>query len=420
MASDTFSPTGFEAKEKAETAAREAQASVKEKKRAVGDAEWDSKNASQKAEAMEAAAALPADEVAEQHAVAGERLAEIEERLAAKDPADETGKKNLVSGADRRQLNKERRAEQEKLEALGPIQEAGDNVAAREAAVAEAKQAAAAAAERVGEATEELAEAEAELVEKTEDAAKFGGMSKEWFKDQHERGSRAQEAALRAMHADLARLGADAPAGSQEYCEQFEDVVDEAAHHVDCSRCGVPHGIDRTPEAKEAVAEMLAELERLAKLPNEDGLSPQQIRDRKVGQELEKIRAENGKMMGVLFAEDDEGTIHVIRGFSGDIGGEDDVEGWAEHVPPGGSMKSANGVEVPLDALPDMDGGTPHGVCAAPKMIQEAHRRKLKPVAMAEAWYGDGSGVQPHGALVASCATCQSNLDVQLCNNYPT
>jgi len=75
---------------------------------------------------------------------------------------------------------------------------------------------------------------------------------------------------------------------------------------------------------------------------------------------------------------------------------------------------SKSGDAVTLAAMNEDHEGTPHGVCSAPKMIQTAHRKGLKIVAMAEAWYGG----QPndHGELVASCNTCMQNIGFQLCD----
>ncbi len=244
-----------------------------------------------------------------------------------------------------------------------------------------------------------------------------------WAKDHTAvNSSRALEADLRNMKADLTKLGAAAPPGAVQYCALLETRVDHEAHHVPCPRCNAEHGIPRTPPAKDAIANEVAELERLAGLPNEDGLNEQQRRDRSIGRDLEALRAGGGgKMIGVLLCQDAHGAPVTLRGFSGDIGNRDDVDGWSTHIPPvgqpGSSVQTANGRTVALGALPPTNG-TPHGVCAAPKMIQEAHRQGLTIVGIAEAWYGGGN-VQPHGALVASCATCKSNLDVQLCPAYP-
>ncbi|HEY2015923.1 MAG TPA: hypothetical protein VGH38_20610 [Bryobacteraceae bacterium] len=80
-----------------------------------------------------------------------------------------------------------------------------------------------------------------------------------------------------------------------------------------------------------------------------------------------------------------------------------------------GKLWSKSRDAVTLEAMNKDHDGTPHGVCSAPKMIQTAHRKGLKIVAMAEAWYGG----QPndHGELVASCNTCMKNIGFQLCDN---
>jgi hypothetical protein len=88
---------------------------------------------------------------------------------------------------------------------------------------------------------------------------------------------------------------------------------------------------------------------------------------------------------------------------------------WARPIPPDGVLKSVGGASQSLDALPYKAGDKPHGVCSAPKMIQQATAQGLTIVAMAEAWYGEGPNT--HGELVASCATCMKNIGFQLCES---
>ena len=270
------------------------------------------------------------------------------------------------------------------------------------------------------EAAQEVARTEQEATRLEAEANALPDLNPSWRKDHSAAQSiRNLEADLRKMRDDLTRLGQNAPPTAVQYCRDLEAKIDHDAHHVNCVRCHAEHGIDRTGEAKAAVGEQLAELERLAKLDGEDGLTEQQRQDRLMGQDLEALRSRGqGKMIGVLLCRDSTGGAVTLRAFSGDVAGADDLAGWCPHIPPGSSMTTANGMVVPLDALPHSEN-TPHGVCAAPKMIQEAHRNNLTIIGIAEAWYGGGV-VQPHGALVASCTTCKSNLDVQLCPSYPT
>jgi len=166
-----------------------------------------------------------------------------------------------------------------------------------------------------------------------------------------------------------------------------------------------------------------------------------------------------GKMLGVLIAEDEEGGIHVLNGFSGIVEGRSRVEGF---VPPiydltdsegyfkvreseisaltprieacadeeerkilslqrkamseelqkwlfsNYVVRNANGGErTILDIFADRNivppGGT--GDCALPKLLQEAYRRGLKPRAFGEFWYGASSGneVRRQGCFYPSC-----------------
>lgn len=332
-----------------------------------------------------------------------------------------TGEQVGLAGQELRQKKGEVRAADAKatlLETLARLDDPG-----RELAVLNANQAVTDAQEQLRLATVNAAELLAAANQRNQDAEALPDLSPAWAKNHSTiTSSRVLEADLRQMKADLTRLGAAAaPPGAVAYCSLLETTIDHTAHHVPCSRCGVEHGIDRTALAKAAVDAEVAELERLANLPEDTGLTARQILDRSIGRDLEVLRSGGGgKMIGVLLCQDSLGNRVTLRAFSGDSAGRDDVAGWSDHIPPDGQdsfMTSANGVVVPLSALP-VTAGTPHGVCAAPKMIQAAHRSGLTIVGIAEAWYGGGP-VQPHGALVASCATCKSNLDIQLCPAYP-
>ncbi|MBN9686953.1 MULTISPECIES: hypothetical protein [unclassified Corallococcus] len=58
-------------------------------------------------------------------------------------------------------------------------------------------------------------------------------------------------------------------------------------------------------------------------------------------------------------------------------------------------------------------------VCAAPKLIQAAHREGDIPVAMSEIWYNPkgvkSEGNYPHGAIVDSCNLCRMSIPPMLC-----
>lgn len=398
--------TGFTEKQDLEKAAKEAADKVKAAERTCSDRAYDLKRAGENQDLTKVAAGGKA---ACQSAL--DDALEDAERL--KDPlADKT-----LERARKQQLGAAKR-KAELYQALVALDDSG-----RSDAIVEAAKAVREAEEALTKATENKDQL-AKLAEEADKKAKdFPALDAAWKKDHSAaRSARSLEADLRKMKADVDRLGANAPPSAVQYCKALESQLDHDAHHVPCPRCNTEHGIDRTDDAKAAVDREVKELERLAALPDETGLNDQQKRDRAMGKHLEALRAQKGgKMIGVLMCEDSNGDTVMLRAFSGDVAGADDVEGWCQHIPPNGPdavMKTANGVAVPLGALPPSPG-TPHGVCAAPKLIQEAHRRGLTIVSIAEAWYGDDK-VQPHGALVASCTTCRSNLDVQLCNAYPT
>lgn len=145
---------------------------------------------------------------------------------------------------------------------------------------------------------------------------------------------------------------------------------------------------------------------------------------------LKKMFGE-GKMMGVLLAEDGNGEIHPLFAFSGLAGGKSFIEGF---VPPifdctsvdlnsssrersqelqkwlfsqykvlnaKGESRSILEIFAERGLVPP--GGT--GECAGPKLLQAAYIHGLKPRAMGEFWYGLSplGEVRRHGGFYPSC-----------------
>ena len=167
--------------------------------------------------------------------------------------------------------------------------------------------------------------------------------------------------------------------------------------------------------------------------------------------EIERIAPSEGKMFGVLVAEDSEGRLGFLAAYSGLLCGRND---WEYFVPPvfdaqqpDGYFKqkereimassrhkemsqdlqlwlfrqyrmlNANGdsrdlVEIWRDyhqnpkiqkKFPLPPGGT--GDCCAPKLLQYAYQHQLKPVCMAEFWWGPSpaSEIRHHGEFYPAC-----------------
>ena len=167
--------------------------------------------------------------------------------------------------------------------------------------------------------------------------------------------------------------------------------------------------------------------------------------------EIERIAPSEGKMFGVLVAEDSEGRLGSLAAYSGLLCGRND---WEYFVPPvfdaqqpDGYFKqkereimassrhkemsqdlqlwlfrqyrmlNANGdsrdlVEIWRDyhqnpkiqkKFPLPPGGT--GDCCAPKLLQYAYQHQLKPVCMAEFWWGPSpaSEIRHHGEFYPAC-----------------
>ena len=167
--------------------------------------------------------------------------------------------------------------------------------------------------------------------------------------------------------------------------------------------------------------------------------------------EIERIAPSEGKMFGVLVAEDSEGRLGFLAAYSGLLCGRND---WEYFVPPVFDaqqpdgyfrqkereimassrhkemsqdlqlwlfrqyrMLNANGdsrdlVEIWRDyhqnpkiqkKFPLPPGGT--GDCCAPKLLQYAYQHQLKPVCMAEFWWGPSpaSEIRHHGEFYPAC-----------------
>lgn len=169
--------------------------------------------------------------------------------------------------------------------------------------------------------------------------------------------------------------------------------------------------------------------------------------------------AGNGKMFGVLVVAASDGTLGYLRGFSGMVCGTWDVEGW---VPPTFDRDMYDSVRIPAEAemlqfkaqRAALLAHEPHAVraldttraarsralttlihdayhfanargevrslrslfapgepptgagdCAAPKLLVHAYRLGLRPIAMAEFWWGapSTSGDRREGVFYAAC-----------------
>lgn len=152
----------------------------------------------------------------------------------------------------------------------------------------------------------------------------------------------------------------------------------------------------------------------------------------------------NGKMFGVLVVAAGDDTIGYLRGFSGMVDGTWDIEGW---VPPAFERPAYEAVRVAAEAaMRDFSedrraraarsralttqihdtyhftnacgevrslrslfapGEPPTGAgdCAAPKLLAQAYRLGLRPLALAEFWWGatSATGDRVEGVFYAAC-----------------
>ncbi len=179
------------------------------------------------------------------------------------------------------------------------------------------------------------------------------------------------------------------------------------------------------------------------------------------------LLASRGKMLGVFVGEAPGGARVTLRAYSGELGGPLDRAGWAPNVwrrettaaleeetlaalavlsaelheaPPerrpalqqarrlrsaalmaamidGTLLTNAAGRRAPLRAV-FRGGGIPSGTatCVVPKLLVAANLAGVRPVALAEAWWGPPYGERRHGLLGAPCGRrCLPLLGFLLC-----
>ena len=257
------------------------------------------------------------------------------------------------------------------------------------------------------------------------------------------------------------------------HLEKAETELDQIAHKAPCHKCKKENGVIRTQDAKDLVQEKIASLEELAKRATDEGLSEPEKADWVLAKALEHMRTTKdetgktaGKMLGALLCKNAKDELVVLWAYSGEIAdgwreanaevtrlqkavekakdlpertevekllkkaeelrdsaGKGDAlkeefvrKYWSDPIPqtgPDAILRSASGAVESIEKLNHGNTKTPHGVCAAPKMIQQAHQKGLVPIGMAEAWFGGGDNA--HGEFVASCDTCMKNVGFQLC-----
>jgi len=231
-----------------------------------------------------------------------------------------------------------------------------------------------------------------------------------------------------------------------------------------CPVCRETHFLEQGG-AREHCFLLLKILEQKGRI---DFYAPEQQADRRLS--LDYLFGEaRGQMFGVLECKDYAGEITVLKAFSGQYNGIWEVDGW---VPPlldveqfdqmvcdidrqikelgnriscltegkerqqltGQRKKLSQGLMKQIHALyqvrnfrsevkPLSDffpSGIPAGAgdCCAPKLLNEAVRRNLIPVSLAEFYWGgpNRSGTREHGSFYAACAEkCQPILGFMLC-----
>lgn len=213
-------------------------------------------------------------------------------------------------------------------------------------------------------------------------------------------------------------------------------ILDEHAHcSVPCEICNKPHCLPRDSAAK-ADLEELNESLKGARPWNKDSdphlkivdLDGKEIVDKGKKAALNTVLSNlgGGAMIGALRCVDGTGKTVILYGATGSMPkGLKDEQRVAtpdgKPLSPGinaqGNFNVSSGEAVPLSAFRGI--GNPAGACAAQRMLQEALALGLKPVGLAEMWFGsDKQGGQMDRLgdhLYTSCPTCKSVLAVVLC-----
>jgi len=234
-----------------------------------------------------------------------------------------------------------------------------------------------------------------------------------------------------------------------------------------CLRCNRYHSLNQGDSRKAALA-LMAELEnkgRIDLLAEDHEANPQHSLDYLYGPAL-------GQMFGVLEYRAPDGSLGILRAFSGQYNGTWQVEGWAPplfdkelwqetNCPTEKQIKTIgrridqlasdnplrlklikqrksisqqlmkelhdiyrltnfNGETKPLKDVFLGQGGIPTGTgdCCAPKLLNHAARHHLTPLGISEFYMGcqNRSQTKQHGTFYPSCAEkCQPILGFLLC-----
>ncbi len=242
----------------------------------------------------------------------------------------------------------------------------------------------------------------------------------------------------------------------------IENIESACAGYCRC--CGKIHYLEQG-RARGYCLELMAELEKNGRI---DLHAPEQDADPRLS--LDYIKGEaRGQMFGVLECLGQDDQIIILKAFSGQYNGAWNVDGW---VPPlldvekfyslvGNADKQIKDLGKEIDALPDsikrqglirerknmsqklmkeihalyrvhnfrsevrslsdlFESGIPTGAgdCCAPKLLNEAAKRKLMPMSLAEIFWGrtNRSGTRQQGEFYTPCAEkCQPVLGFMLC-----
>ena len=238
-----------------------------------------------------------------------------------------------------------------------------------------------------------------------------------------------------------------------------------------CRKCQVDHHLEQGPARREAetLIQELRTSERIDFPSHTTAPDPRFSTNYLFGKAL-------GQMFGVLVCEDDRGKVEVLRAFSGQYNSHWLVEGWVpplfdvpaheQIMTPGDILIKKLGRQIqatvpdseehrrlkqerkqlsrsimtdlhnlyelrnfraetsPLTKFFDNTNGPPTGAgdCCAPKLLHHAACHNLRPIGLAEFYWGstNRAGTCLHGRFYTACAAkCQPILGFLLCGAGP-
>lgn len=268
-----------------------------------------------------------------------------------------------------------------------------------------------------------------------------------WLDGVRQRGPAALAANIFAVEEVFSQLP-DTEVSSVTGCairQHVKQILDANAHiSTVCQICQIRHGLPRDEFAKSAVQQFAQSLRPPPPAGAEPAVKLQILRldppppapdnreTKAKASALAKFAEElnnKGTMLGALVCLDETqnpprivtlfgSTGSVPRISEGCVLATMDNKWLVPAINREGEYNVATGRRIPVSAIQKPPGGIIAGACAAQRLLQFALGHGLKPVALAELWFGnekaDGTPRRPNH-LYTSCNTCRAVMGIVLC-----